>query len=122
VSSARTKQQRFVTSSAVFTTSADGDAPVQEGCIPDKAAQAAAKKTATKGREKQQIALISECALDSVIVDEKSLRALKGSGSDFSALRTIEGALINQLGARALRQLCVNDKAEGCRNETTLLV
>jgi hypothetical protein len=57
----------------------DDDAPTQEGSVPDdKAAQAAARKQALKERARNQIAFIAECHLEDVIVEEESLKPLRG--------------------------------------------
>jgi hypothetical protein len=102
----------------------NGDAPTQEGSVSDKAAVVAAKlaarKTAAKEKEREQTAFILECTFDDVIVDENNPKALKGPGSNFTALQTIKGACINLLSSNMLRQFCINNKIEGYRGKTKL--
>jgi hypothetical protein len=102
----------------------DDDSPTQEGSFPFKVAQVAARKEelkqALKEKDKQQIAFIAECTIDDVVVDDEAPKSLKGSGSKTTALQTIKGACIKQIGASILRQFCINNKIEGYRNKTKL--
>jgi hypothetical protein len=52
----------------------DGDSPTQEGSVPDKAAQVAARKRAIKERVKKQIVFIAECTIRDVVIDEKGIK------------------------------------------------
>jgi hypothetical protein len=100
------------------------DMPTQEGSSPFKVAQVAARKQALKQalkeKDKQQIAFIAECTMDDVFVDNEAPKSLKGSGSKTTALQTIKGACIKQIGASILHKFCINNKIEGYRNKTKL--
>jgi hypothetical protein len=114
-----TKQQQHVSSSRItpsvlFTTSMDDDMPTQEGSLPYKVVQVAARKQelkqALKEKDKQQIAFIADCSstpLDDVVVDEESPKSLKSSGSKTTALQTIKGACIEQIGEPSKHLLCL---------------
>jgi hypothetical protein len=115
----------------------EGDGPLPDGYVSDTVTSVtsdtvpsasdppACQKEAARKRAKEeanikQSAFIGQCTLEDVKFDLTALyQSFKGS-TKTTALKTIKGATVNQLGFGCIRKFCIMNKIDGWRGKTKI--
>jgi hypothetical protein len=110
-------------------TELEGDIPTPEGYVSDTSDKipsasdpplgdkAATRKQAVEDKKKKQLLFIAQCTLHDVLVDLTAPKLFKGS-TKTTALQSIKGACVNQLGFPVIRQFCIINKIAGWRGKS----
>jgi hypothetical protein len=114
----------------------EGDGPLPDGYVSDTVTsitsdtvpsasdppaceKAAARKRAKEEANIKQLAFIGQCTLEDVEFDLTALQSFRGS-TKTTALKTIKGVSVNQLGFGCIQKFCIMNKIDGWRGKSKI--
>jgi hypothetical protein len=114
----------------------EGNAPLPDGYVSDTVTsitsdtipsasdppacqKAVARKKAKEEATLKQLAFIGQCTLEDVDFDLTALQTFRGS-TKTTALKSIKGVTVNQLGFGCIRKFCIINKLDGWRGKSKI--